>query len=101
MKRLLLLAVCLFVICAAPACPSPAPPAPNPPPPVPAACDSTPAICAYCDHMRALGCPEGKATPKGAPCEAVTENVQAIAYAAMDLSCRTTARSCDDANRCR
>src|SRR6185295_12823200 len=80
-------------------------PKPSPPPVTPsydaAACTSTPAVCAYCAHMRQLGCPEGGDTPNGSSCEAVTENVQAVGYAAMDLACRTSKDSCAEVNRCR
>lgn len=81
-------------------------PLPNPVSPdaadaAPPVCTSTPAICAYCAHMRALGCDEGRPTPKGQSCEVVTENVQAAPYAAMDLACRTAKGSCAAANQCR
>lgn len=98
--RLLICAVLLLAAC-------PAPPAPGPvtPPPAPAydggACASTPTICAYCARMRALGCPEAQATPSGKSCEVVTENTQAVPYAAMDLTCRIGAGDCASANRCR
>lgn len=98
MKRALLF---LLLLAGCPKPPTPPPVRPDAADAAPAACASTPAICAYCARMRALGCAEGHPTPNGQPCEVVTENVQGLPYAAMDLGCRTGASSCAAANGCK
>jgi len=88
----------LIMLAALAGCPKPVPPPVNPTPDAadaaPAVCTAAADVCAYCAHMRALRCPEGQATPKGASCEDVTTNVQSLDYARMDLACRTKAGSC-------
>lgn len=65
------------------------------------ACVGGDLVCAYCRHMRELGCPEARNTPAGATCETVTANVQRSGIIAMDLACRTEAGTCKKADECR
>jgi hypothetical protein len=71
---------------------------------VPACPSTTPAgtaTCAtYCARMAALGCPEAKATAKGATCEQVCLNFHANAAVKLDLACKTAAATCAAADAC-
>lgn len=71
---------------------------PPTPPPVPtveiASCESA------CARLRALGCPAGQDTPKGAPCERVCENIYASGIWSWDVDCISAATSCAGADAC-
>jgi hypothetical protein len=55
---------------------------------------------AMCTHLRALHCPAGAPTPKGAPCEAVCMNTESSGYASENPRCQAKALSCDAADAC-
>jgi hypothetical protein len=79
-------------------------PSPNPAYPdasdAAAACTAAADVCAYCAHMRSLGCEEGRPTASGASCETVTANVQRNGFIAMDLACRARV-SCQRQSDCK
>jgi hypothetical protein len=53
----------------------------------------------YCDHAVGMGCDFAQATPAGAGCVAVCQNVQ-DRLATWDLACRSTAETCERINAC-
>lgn len=55
---------------------------------------------AMCVHLRAIHCPAGDPTPKGAPCEAVCLNTESSGYASENPRCQSTAATCDAADAC-
>jgi hypothetical protein len=61
---------------------------------------TTGATCATaCDRARALQC-EYAADFEGMTCEAVCENTQASKVLRFDLECRSTAATCEAAEKC-
>lgn len=73
-------------------------PPPRPPPSPAPDLDATCAVA--CARLRELECPDAEATPNGASCEAVCENVQGSGIVAWDLSCRARATSCAAVDSC-
>lgn len=55
---------------------------------------------AMCEHLRALHCPAGDPTPKGARCEAVCQNTESSGYVSENPRCQSTAASCEAADAC-
>lgn len=90
MKLSLVAALALLVV----GCPRP----PEPPldPEDPNATCST-----ACANMREMGCAGWLQTPKGSYCEDVCENTAKAGGVAWPVSCLSSAKSCDAANRCR
>ena len=74
------------------------------PPPVnhnaPLASGTDADCAAMCDHLRALHCPAGDPTPKGAPCEVVCQNVESSGYASENPRCQAAAADCAAADAC-
>lgn len=78
-------------------------PNPGPQPPRPAAPDAGPGVvscAAYCEHAAALGCEQGKPTPKGASCMQVCDNVQTSGFGQLDLRCGYSATTCAAIDAC-
>jgi hypothetical protein len=60
-----------------------------------------PGACfAVCANYRTLKCPAGDPTPDGATCETVCASAATSGLMTMNLACRATAASCDEASRC-
>ncbi len=61
----------------------------------------TPADCsAACQHMRELGCEEGKPTPGGATCEDVCNNVEGSGTVTLNPACVVGISRCDQIESC-
>lgn len=78
-------------------------PAPAPRPPVEQSDSARAPSCgSACEHLRALGCAVGKATPRGASCETVCDRIQTDnAGAGFPVACLTAAKTCAIADACR
>jgi hypothetical protein len=73
----------------------------NPPPP-PAPHDAgTPADCtAACEHLRALKCPEGEPTAKGATCEDVCNHAEQSGTITLWPGCMVKLKACPEIESC-
>lgn len=76
-------------------------PKPLPPPVPPTDWDGGSATCeTACARLQQLGCPAGRPTPKGAPCQAVCENVMSSGLIEWQLDCVARAITCGETDRC-
>lgn len=61
----------------------------------------TPADCdAACKHLRALKCPEGEPTAKGASCEDVCNNAENSQTITLSPVCVVKIKTCDEVDSC-
>jgi hypothetical protein len=55
---------------------------------------------AFCEHLRALGCPEGAPLASGTSCETFCIDTQEAGHD-LHIACALNIRSCGDLQRCR
>jgi len=61
----------------------------------------TPADCkTACDHLRALKCPEGEPTPKGATCETVCNHAEQSGTVTLWPGCVVKIQTCAEIDSC-
>lgn len=61
----------------------------------------TPADCdAACKHLRALKCPEGEPTAKGASCETVCNNTEGSGTITLSPACVAQIQTCSEVDSC-